>query len=304
MQNNEVQVINPTSLSLSIAQTAQQVPNITRVTETGLEYEHLDFNQADPYLAKLAVRQAIAYGTNRQQIISHTVGEILPSLTPLGNHMYMTTQSKYVNNGAAYDTVNDAKAESLLEGLGFKKASDGYFQPNYGPQAGHDLTFTIQSTSGNSTRAATEQLFQAQMKAIGIKINIQNYDANTFFGTNLPDGTYQIAEFAWVASPFVSENQSIYCSYTNATNCGQNWVHYANPTVDQLMKEGAAAPSLSAEAAKFNAADKILWQDMVTLPLYETPQYFAWSNNYGNIIPNTSEVGVPWNGNLWGAKAA
>ena len=25
------------------------------------------------------------------------------------------------------------------------------------------------------------------MKAIGIKINIQNYDANTFFGTNLPD---------------------------------------------------------------------------------------------------------------------
>ena len=26
------------------------------------------------------------------------------------------------------------------------------------------------------------------MKAIGIKINIQNYDANTFFGTNLPNG--------------------------------------------------------------------------------------------------------------------
>ena len=36
------------------------------------------------------------------------------------------------------------------------------------------------------------------MKAIGIKINIQNYDANTFFGTNLPTGQYQIGEFAWV----------------------------------------------------------------------------------------------------------
>ena len=63
------------------------------------------------------------------------------------------------------------------------------------------------------------------MKQIGIKINIQNYDANTFFGTNLPNGTYQIAEFAWVAAPFVSENYSIYCSYTNTADCDQNWIH-------------------------------------------------------------------------------
>ena len=91
-----------------------------------------------------------------------------------------------------------------MKEAGFKKGSDGYFQPNYGPQKGKDLTFTIQSTSGNSIRSQTEDLFQAQMKAIGIKINIQNYDANTFFGTNLPSGTYQIAEFAWVTTPFVS----------------------------------------------------------------------------------------------------
>ncbi len=236
------------------------------------------------------MRQAIAYGTNRQQIISHTVGEIASGITPLGNRMFVNTQAQYVDNGAQYETVNVAKAESLLSGLGFKKASDGYFQPNYGPQAGHDLTFTIQSTSGNTIRAETEQLFQAEMKTIGIKINIQNYDANTFFGTNLPQGTFQIAEFAWVSTPFVSGNQSIYCSYTNSTNCGQNWNHYANPQVDKLMREGSQATSTSQEAADYNAADKILWQDMVTLPLYQKPQYFAYSDKYGNIIPNTSST--------------
>ena len=116
-------------------------------------------------------------------------------------------------------TTPSAPSQSinLLKEAGFKKASDGYFQPDYGPQKGKDLTFTIQSTSGNTIRSQTEQLFQAQMKAIGIKINIQNYDANTFFGTNLPNGTYQIAEFAWVTTPFVSGNQPIYCSYTNAS---------------------------------------------------------------------------------------
>ncbi|MGO8872604.1 MAG: ABC transporter family substrate-binding protein [Acidimicrobiales bacterium] len=304
LQNNEVQVINPTSVSTSIVQSAAQLPGITKVTVPGLEFEHLDFNEADPYLAKLQVRQAIAYGTDRQQIISHTVGEISSGLKPLGNRMFVATQSQYVDNGSQYATVNTAKAESLLSGLGFKKAADGYFQPNFGPQAGQDLTFTIQSTSGNSIRAETEQLFQAQMKAIGIKIKIQNYDANTFFGTNLPDGTYQIAEFAWVSTPFPSQNQSIYCSYTNAQACGQNWIHYANPQVDKLMAQGAAAASSVTEVADFNTADKILWNDMATLPLYQTPEYFAWSSSYANLVPNTSEAGIPWNANLWGVKAS
>jgi peptide/nickel transport system substrate-binding protein len=304
LQNNEVQVINPTSVGTSIVQSAAQLPNVNKVTVPGLEFEHLDFNQSDPYLAKVQVRQAIAYGTDRQEIISHTVGEISPGLKPLGNRMFVATQPQYVDNGAAYATVNTSKAESLLGGLGFKKGSDGYYQPNDGPQAGKDLTFTIQSTSGNSIRSQTEQLFQAQMKAIGIKIDIQNYDANTFFGTNLPDGTYQIAEFAWVSTPFPSGNQSIYCSYTNAQTCGQNWIHYANTQVDKLMASGAAATSAATEASDFNAADKILWSDMATLPLYQTPQYFAWSSSYGNVIPNTSDVGIPWNANLWGLKAS
>jgi peptide/nickel transport system substrate-binding protein len=304
LQNNEVQIINPATVNTSMIQSAAQVPDVTRVTAPGLEFEHFDFNQSDPYLAKLAVRQAIAYGTNRKEIISHTVGEVSSGVVPLGNRMYVASQPQYVNNGAQYATLNTSKAESLLSGLGFKKGSDGYYQPNYGPLKGQDLSFTIQSTSGNTTRSETEQLFQAQMKTIGIKINIQNYDANTFFGTNLPNGTYQIAEFAWLSSPFVSGNQSIYCSYTNTANCGQNWIHYANPQVDKLLAAGSSATSPSQETADFNAADKILWSDMATLPLYQKPQYFAWSNKYGNLIPNTSESGIPWNANLWGLKAS
>ena len=303
LQNNEVQLINPATVNTAITQSAAQVPNTTKVTVPGLEFEHLDFNEADPYLAKLPVRQAIAYGTNRQEIISHTVGEVASGIVPLGNRMFVASQPQYVNDGSQYDTVNPSKAESLLSGLGFKKASDGYFQPNYGPQSGQDLTFTIQSTSGNSTRAQTEQLFQAQMKAIGIKINIQNYDANTFFGTNLPNGTYQIAEFAWVSTPFPSGNQSIYCSYTSSS-CGQNWLHYANPAEDKLLAAGSSATSASQETTDFNQADKLLWNDMATLPLYQKPQYYAWSNKYGNVIPNASSTGVPWNANLWGLKAS
>jgi peptide/nickel transport system substrate-binding protein len=295
LQNKEINILNPSAVNLSIVQTANQVPNTTKVTLPGLEFEHLDFNQADPYLAKLQVREAIAHGVNRQSIIARTVGEISKGLVPLGSRMLVPSQMGYQGTGYAY---SPGLSRSLLKKLSFKRGSDGYFEPNYGPLKGKDLTFTIQSTAGNSIRAQTEVLFQAQMKAIGIKINIQNYDANTF-GNNLPNGTYQIAEFAWVNTPFVSANQPIYCSYTNSTMCGFNWTHSANAHVDALMSQGSAARSTSAEVSGYNKADQILWQTMVTLPLYQTPQFYAWSNNLRGVVPNTSSVGVTWNAQDW-----
>jgi peptide/nickel transport system substrate-binding protein len=296
LQNKEIDIFNPLTVSLSIKQTAAQVPNTKTATQPGLEFEHFDFNQSDPYLAKAQVREAIAHGVNRQTIITRTVGEISSAVKPLGNRMLMPTQPNYQGTNFAY---SPSQSNNLFKELGFKKSSDGYWQPNYGPQKGQDLTFTIQSTSGNSIRSQTEQLFQAQMKAIGVKINIQNYDANTLFGTNLPGGQFQIAEFAWVSTPFVSGNQSIYCSYTNTTNCAQNYNHFSSSQVDQLLKTGSEASSTSIENSDYNKADSIVWQDMVTLPLYQKPQYWAWSNSLKNVLPNTSNLGVTWNAENW-----
>jgi peptide/nickel transport system substrate-binding protein len=296
LQNKEINIFNPSTLNLSIVQNSAQVPNTKTATLPGLEFEHFDFNQADPYLAKLQVREAIAHGVNRQSIITRTVGEIEKGITPLGSRMLVPSQKGYKGTSYAFST---SQSQNLLKEAGFKKASDGYVQPDYGPQKGKDLTFTIQSTSGNTIRSQTEELFQAQMKAIGIKINIQNYDANTFFGTNLPNGTYQIAEFAWVTTPFVSGNQPIYCSYTNGSNCDENWTHSANADVDKLMASGSAAPSASQEFEDYNKADAILWQNMVTLPLYQKPQFWAWSSNLKGVLPNTSSVGVTWNAEDW-----
>jgi peptide/nickel transport system substrate-binding protein len=303
MQNNEVQIINPLEVSLPVVQSAAQLTGVTQSDTTGLEFQHFDFNQADPYLALLPVRQALAYGTDRKAIIARTIGEFVKGAQPLGNRMLVPGQTGYVNNGAAYDTVNVAKAKSLLESAGMKMGSDGYYQPTSGPQAGQDLTFTINSTTGNDLRSSIEQLWQSQMKTIGVKILIANQDANELFGTTLIQGTFQIALFAWVSTPFLSGNQSIYCSYTNTSACGQNYDHYANATTTKDVMNGAQATSAAQETADYNAADKQLWADMVTLPLFQDPIFFVWSNKYTGIVPNGSDVGITWNANLWSLKA-
>jgi peptide/nickel transport system substrate-binding protein len=304
MQNGEVNLANPALASVAFNDAVKSLPNTTTTVTPGLEFQHMDFNQANPYLALADVRHAIAYGTNREQMVQRIVGPLTSAIQPLQNRIFMPIQPQYSNTSGGYGAFNPSMAESLLKASNMTMGSDGYFHPNFGPEKGQDLTLSISTTSGVPVRAEIEQLFQADMKAIGIKINIQNYNANTLFGTVGPKSEFQIIEFAWVSTPFASANQAIYCSYTNASVCGENWDHYANSQVDSLFNQAIANTNAHDATVLYNQVDSILWKDMVTLPLFEQPDLYSWTNSYGNIIPNPSSVGVPWNAQVWGTKAS
>jgi peptide/nickel transport system substrate-binding protein len=303
MANGEVNVFNPALGSLTLQDSLKAIANTTVQVVPGLEYQHIDFNESNPYLALASVRHAIAYGTNRQEMIQRLVAPMTSKIGLLGNQIYMPTQSQYVDDSGQYGQFSTSLAESDLKSAGMTMGSDGYFHPNFGPEKGQDLALSISTTSGDEARLELEELFQADMKAVGIKINIQNYTANTLFGSILPKGEFQISEFAWVDTPFPSGSFSAFCSYTNAALCGENWDHYSDPQVDSLMFEGMEQTTSSAEATYFNKADVLMWKDMVTLPLFEEPTMFAWTSSYGNVIPNTSNLGITWNANMWGLKA-
>ena len=303
IQNGEVDASNPAQASLQFKDAVASSPNVTTNIIGGLEFQHMDFNQSNAYLAKLPVRQAIIAGTNRQEIVQRVVGPIDPSLKPLDNRIYTPNLPQYQDTAGSAGAFDPAKAKTLLKGAGFKMGSDGYFQPTFGPEKGKDLTLSISTTSGEPVRAQIEQLFQADMKAIGVKINIQNYSPDQLFGTVGPKGQFDIIEFAWVSTPFASGNVSIYCSYTNANLCGQNWDHYANPQEDKLLNQAASTLDPTAAAQLYNQADAQLWKDAVTLPLFQQPQLTTWNNKFGNIFPNPSNNGLTWNAQEWGLKS-
>jgi peptide/nickel transport system substrate-binding protein len=303
IQNGEANLVNPALASVAYYDSVKNIAGFTTKVDPGLEFQHLDFNESNPYLANVNVRHAIAYGTNRQQMITRIVSPLTPSIKPLENRMWMPTQPAYQDTSGGFGAYDPAKAKAALVAAGMKMGSDGYFQPTTGPLKGKDLSFNLSTTSGVEVRAEIEQLFQASMKNVGIKINIKNYDANTLFGTVLPKGEFDISEFAWVLTPFDSANQPIYCSYSNTAVCGEDWDHYSNKTVDSLFVKALATINPTQSAAIYNQIDTLLWKDMATLPLFQQPQLFGWSSKYGGIVPNTSSVGIPWNAQDWGLKA-
>ena len=304
VQNNEVQMVNPALPGLDYYNSVKNIAGFNVNVEPGLEFQHMDFNEANPYLAKVQVRRAIAWGTNRAEIAGRTGGEISKGLGPLQNRIFLTTQPEFKDESGIYGKYNPSLAKKTLQQAGMTMGSDGYFHPNFGPQKGKDFTLSISTTNGVPVRSDIEQLFKNDMKQIGVKINIVNYTADKLFGTIGPKGEFDIIEFAWVNTPFASGNQPIYCSYTNTTVCGENWDHYANPQVDQLFNKALATLSPEQATAVYNQIDGILWKDMVTLPLFQQPQLFGWSTKYTNIAPNTSSIGIPWNANEWGLKAS
>jgi peptide/nickel transport system substrate-binding protein len=311
ISSGEVNIVNPVIPSVGYAESIKAIPNFTATVTPGLEFQHIDFNEANPYLAKLGVREAIALGTNRQQMIQRIVAPIFSTVSPalaskavvLNNRIWMPIQPQYQNTSAAMGGFNPAQAKQLLAAAGMTMGSDGYFHPNFGPEKGKDLTLSISTTSGVPVRQQIEELFQADMKTIGVKINIQNYDASTLFGTVGPKSEFDMIQFAWVGSPFESPNEPIYCSYTNTAVCGENWDHYADPKVDSLFNQALTTLNPTQDAVLYNQIDALLWKDMATLPLFENPVYYGWSTKYANIIPNATNVGIPWNANAWALKA-
>jgi peptide/nickel transport system substrate-binding protein len=304
VQNGEVNMVNPALPGLDFLDSVNNISGFNVSVKPGLEFQHMDFNEANPYLAKVQIRRAIAWGTDRAQIAGRTGGEIAHGLTPLNNRVYMTTQPEFKDLSGTYGKFDPALAKKTLQQAGMTMGSDGYFHPNFGPLKGKDFSLNISTTNGVPVRSDIEQLFKADMKAIGVKINIVNYTADKLFGTIGPKSEFDIIEFAWVSSPFASGNQPIYCSYTNTTVCGENWDHYADPQVDKLFDQALSTLSPEASAVDYNKIDGLLWKDMATLPLFQQPQLYGWSTKYSNIVPNTSSIGVPWNANQWGVKAS
>jgi peptide/nickel transport system substrate-binding protein len=293
LQNNEVDMMYGQP-QLDQVQVVKGIPDVTNQINFGLSFEHLDFNFKNELLADPAVRKAFATGLNLQQIVDRTVKQFSDEAQPLGNHMWMNNQPEYQDHRGSYGNGDIAAAEKLLTDAGYAKGPDGIYA-----KGGKKLSFNISTTAGNALRETQEQLIQAQAKAFGMQIKIKNAEADVLFGEWLPKGNFDIANFAWVQSPFFSSNKDVY-----RTEGGQNYGKYSNPQVDQMLTQGVAELDRNKMVEMSNQIDQKLYEDMATFPLYQKPTFIAWRNSFVGIGDNASLQGPFWNANTWGAKVA
>ena len=290
LQNQEVNVIYPQP-QLDLIANLKKLQGVKTEVNFGVAFEHLDFNTADPLLKIANVRKAIALAIDRKKLVAATVGQFSPKAQVLGNRLVLNTQTGYEDHSGEYATQNIAKAKQLIEAAGGTLGSDGIYRIG-----GKQLSFRVSTTTDNSLRADTVQTIAAQVKAAGIKMTLfQNPDI--FEGKEKPNSLeaegFQIALFAWVGSPAISSNKSIY--YTKSKGGGQNYSQGSTDQIDAALSQMSNALSTTAELAAANKADSLLWQQMYTLPLYQKPTLLAFSDNISGLADNSTQAGPLWN---------
>lgn len=297
VKNGEIQVVNPTTGTVNLKNALEGVPGFDLVIEPNLTFQHLDFNQANEYLAKVEIRRAIANAIDRNKIVERTVGQINPDATTIGNHIFLPNQQGYVDNSGVYGEFRPEAAKQALLGAGMVEGPNGYLQPTWGSQSGQDLSFSIVSASGRELWNQIQQLVQDQLKDVGIKVEVVTL-ADYF--SQVQQGNFDMATYGWAIDPYPSVMTSVWCSYTKP-KCSSNWVQYSNSDVDDFLDQASKELDLEKATALYNEADKLLWSDMASLEIYQFQQVggLTSSPNIENVIYNPSSLGFHWNDEEW-----
>ena len=301
LRNNEVQLIYPQPQLDLVKNIKALEPTITSKTNFGLTFEHIDFNTKDELLGQKVVRQAIAHAMDRADVVAKTVGQFDNRAQVLNNRYFVNNQPEYEDtSGGLYDKPDLAKVDELLTGAGFAKGADGIYAKD-----GKRLSFEMMTTQNNPLRSNTIDVIVQQLKPAGIEIK-KFLNPDIFAGKekarSLEGGQFQIALFAWVSSPYVSGNQSIYAT-PKGDNLGQNYSRAGNPEVDKLFPQINAATDQEQIKTLGNQVDKLLWEDLYTIPLYQKPTFIAYNSNYTGIQENATNAGPLWDATKWARKA-
>jgi peptide/nickel transport system substrate-binding protein len=218
-------------------------------------YDHIDFNLATGALPirGIQVRRAIAYATNKQEIIDKIFhGAAIPAETDQQPTLSWARTTDFVHY-----PFDPQKAEQLLDADGWKVGPDGIRVKN-----GQRLEFQINTLTEATNDKAEQVLLQSQWHAVGIQADVKNYPTATMFQNGsagiLEGGHYDVALFAWVgaADP---DDSPLYASDNFAPH-GQNSLFWKNPKVD-----AAEADALSTLDLKRRKADYLIIQQQVML---------------------------------------
>jgi peptide/nickel transport system substrate-binding protein len=255
-------------------------------------------NLTNPLLKNLAVRQAIAYGIDRQK--ASTIGEYgyepasnqAGIVTPTFSSWLDSSQAAAFGNNYGY---NPAKAISILEHAGFKRGSNGVFQS----PSGQPLSFNVVNNGGFSDWVAAMQTIQQSLQAIGIQLKPENVAYSTW-QSDIFTGKFDLGYYAETGgpSPYYELRQWLYSANSApiGTAAGSNFERYSNPAVDALINQYATTTSAATQHSIVNQLQKVMLKDIPVIPVTEQVDWFQYDTG--------SFSGWPTPGNPYAQPAA
>jgi len=279
------------------------------VSKPATTWEHIDFYFNYAPFQDVKVRQAITMAINRQRVsdvvYAGTAGVMNTVTPPLAFHSldnpdfaknFPDLAAKYKPTIYKYD-VEAAKA--LLDAAGWKDTNGNGTRD----KGGVELSFEY-GTTDKATRKQTAPLVQADLKAVGIDAQVKFYGADPFFNGDNTDpratGVTKFAEFAYVGS-VDSNYESWTCDqkWDPETFAGVNNQQYCNHALDEANGKFGLATTKAEIAEASAAAQKILADDAVVVPLVALANIEVVSDKLQNFKETNSQYASTYEAASW-----
>src|SRR6266566_3509530 len=270
---------------------------VTPPASTTFEAMYFDFHNT--ILANhTEVRQAMALAIDHPALMKALPG---PIAFPLCTD-HSTAYHPGFDPNAPCPVFDPAAANKLLEDNGWVKGPDGVRVRD-----GQRLEFEYSTAVDHlQWRLDTEPIIQRNLQAIGIKLDIQNYPNDVFWGTVVPAGKasppsgavagrYDIAEGADGFGYDPDDSTLLSCA--QFTPKGRNYGFYCNRALDALYQQELTTVDAGARQAVFRQLHEFYLTQFPFITLYSLLGSFAMvhkgTHNY-QISPFFDEFNNIW----------
>ena len=245
---------------------------------------------AGPLFQDKAVRQALLYALNRDQIVSAVFfghGTVANSVEP-------PTSWAYKDKPATLIKFDKAKAESLLDSAGWAKGADRTRAKN-----GLKLKFTMITNAGNKQRESMLQIMQQSWHDIGVEATPSLIQFPQLVSQIVSIRTFDVflVGFNWAQDPDVSP---LYHSRNTAAG-GFNGAFFKNDQADQLLDQALTTLDKTKRKQLYSQFQDLM-SDLQPSPviLFNTGIYGVNTRVQGTDFgPFNQFANRPWNHATW-----
>ncbi|MDQ2818450.1 MAG: peptide ABC transporter substrate-binding protein [Candidatus Eremiobacteraeota bacterium] len=234
-----------------------QVPSLRGIAGTRLmitpftRFADIGLNAANPALRDVRVRRALAYATDRREIIAkvtHGVDEEADSDQPPFFWAHDDRVDRY-----AY---SPARAAQLLGAAGWRPGPSGVRYKDGAP-----LQLTMVGFAGSSTAAAVQEVIQRQWRQIGVDVAIKNYSSALLYAPLGDGGIEQSGRFDAVFEEWANgtdPDESILFRCDKAPPAGWNIYHFCSRRLDAAEQVGQTQYDRSKRKAAYATVQEIV----------------------------------------------
>ncbi|MFH1362441.1 MAG: peptide-binding protein [bacterium] len=211
-----------------------------------LNYSYLGFNMAQPKFADKRVRQALAYATDKEQLVKI----IFQGLASPAHAPSAPISWAYSDDVAKYP-YNPGKAKQLLKEAGAE-----------------NLEFTILINQGNKEREKAAVILQQQYKKVGVKVKVRVMEWSAMLKiVNAPTDPkdFDAILMGWSLG-LDPDGYSIW--HSSQYPKGFNFIEYNNPEADKLIEQGRLTMDKQERKKVYAKLFKIIADDQ--------PYIFLW----------------------------